>query len=100
MGFSSLREGLGVGFPSLREGLGVGFLSCTTSLTHADNFLLPACCADSVMTTVSIQMMLPILFIFICKITHSRAKKGKISHFFPLSQKLFVLLHAQRIKKT
>jgi hypothetical protein len=64
---SSLREGLGVALPSLREGSGVGF----TSLTHADNFLLPACCADSVMTTVSIQMMLPILFIFICKITHS-----------------------------
>ena len=68
---SSLREGLGVGLSSLREGLGVGSLSCITSLTHADNFLLPACCADSVMTTVSIQMMLPILFIFICKITQS-----------------------------
>ena len=67
---SSLREGLGVGFlsplinlPSLREGPGVGFSSLITSLTHADNFLFPACCADSVMTTVSIQMMLPILFI-------------------------------------
>ena len=78
MGLPSLREGSGVGIlsplinlPSLREGAGVGFLSCTTSLTHADNFLLPACCAESVMTTVSIQMMLPILFIFICKITQS-----------------------------
>ena len=67
----SLREGSGVGFPSLREGSGVGLSSLITSLTHADNFLLPACCAESVMTTVSIQMMHPILFIFICKITHS-----------------------------
>ena len=71
MGLPSLREGLGVDFSSLREGLGVGLSSLITSLTHADNFLLPACCADSVMTTVSIQMIAHILFIFICKITKS-----------------------------